>query len=99
MKILSGIQPTGQFHLGNYEATVDFAIEAQRIDLAISWVNAAEYVAALALLDREAEAMAARDSMLEQFPNVTCASVRGSLNAAHTEDVVKGLQKAGVPES
>ncbi|MFP6735960.1 MAG: tetratricopeptide repeat protein [Rhodospirillales bacterium] len=87
-----------QFHLGNYQGTVDFSIEAQRIDLAISWVNAAEYVAALALLGRNSEAKAAKDSMLEKFPDMTCASVKGGLNAAHIADVIKGLRIAGVPE-
>jgi hypothetical protein len=36
--------------------------------------------------------------MLEKFPDMTCASVKGGLNAAHIADVIKGLRIAGVPE-
>jgi len=89
-----------EFGASRYEQAVEWA--RRTIDVTPEFPAAWLYLTfSLALLDRLAEARAAKDQLLKVMPNCTLRLLRAALPSHRAEEIerrIEGLRRAGVPE-
>lgn len=89
---------TAYFVTGEYEKTLEYMTMALRSQPHLLWLALVIQVAALALLDRDAQATKARDDLLSRYPRASISNIPNGVYVSCWASVIEGLRKVEFPE-
>ncbi len=86
------------FTRGEYEKTLQYMTMAERAQPHLLWLMLTLRVAALSMLERDKEALQARDDVLARHPTASISNLPKEWDVNFKTKLVEALRKAGFPE-